>query len=332
MAGPYAGHNTFLLVGEETTFNTEATTITSSLGYVENANSALNNNTIEIRSLGDRQVEDNIPGNFDGTLSIDGHLNVGVILEMFFGQQTAVETTGDYTHTFLDTGGSPSTLPCDIKSYSIEENLSCNGTDIVLTHTGAKVNSVEITLETNNTLRFSSEVVTTNLTKSTSAGTRATVATKPLGGFQGTLSLADTGGAYTDVGLPSTFTVSLSNNMDANDVKSLGSRENQELTPKNLTNPVTFTQKFANSVEFEQFLGGVTAGTTITNTDLRISVNNGVALGSGRVEFYLELENGQLSTNNINKAFDGIVEADYEYLGGRIKACFFVDGVATYIA
>ena len=329
MAAPFAGHNTFLLVGEETTFNTEASSITNNLGYAENANSSSNNNTQQIRSLGNRQVEDNIPGNFDDTLTVDGHLNSGAILEMFFGQSTDVETTGDYKHTFMDTGGSPSTLPCNIKSYSIEENMSCTS-DIVLTHTGCKTNTVEVSLETNNTLRFTSEVFNTNIIKTASAGTRSVTGTKPLGGFQGSISLADTGQSYTAVGLPSTFTVSFNNNMDINDVKALGSRENQELLPKNLDNPVSFTQKFANSVEFEQFLGGTTAGTTITNTDLKVEVNNDVTLGSGRVEFYLELENGQLETAEVNKAFDGVVEATYTYVGGKVKACYFVDGVASY--
>lgn len=327
----YTGHNTFLLVGEESTFNEEAASITKNLGYVENANSSSNNNTIQSRSLGNRQVEDNTPGNFDDSLTIDGSLNSGAALEMFFGQSTDVETTGDFKHTFLNTGGSPSTLPCNIKSYSIQENMSCTS-DIVLTHTGMKSNTCEVTLETNNTLRFNSELIGTNVVKTTSAGTRIVTGTKPLGGFQGNISLADTGSSYTGVGLPSTFTLSLNNNIDSNDVKVLGSRENQELLPKNLENPVSFTQKFANSVEFEQFLGGTTAGDTIENTDLKIEVNNGITLGSGRIEFYIELENGQLETAEINKAFDGVVEATYNYVGGKIKECYFVDQVSSYFS
>jgi len=325
----YTGSNTFLLLGEETTFNTEAGTITKNLGFVENCNSASKNNTQQIRSLGDRQVEENVPGNFDDTLSIDGYLNSGAILEMFFGQVNEVETTGDYTHTFLDTAGTPSSLPCSLKSYTLQENMSCNS-DIVLTHTGCKANTCDITLETNNTLKFSSEVLATSLDKDTTAGTRTVETTKPLGGFQGNISMADTGSSYTAVGLPSKFDLKLNNNMSVDDLKALGSRFNQELIPKNLDAPISFTQKFANSVEFEQFLGGTSPGDIVINTDFKIEITNDITLGSGRIEFFVELENGQLETAEINKAHDGIVEATYNYVGGRIKNIYFVDAVASY--
>jgi len=329
MAGPYTGHNSFLLVGAESTFDTAASSITKDIGYVENANSSFNNNAQDIRSLGDRQSEDTIPGNFDAGLTADGHLNSGAILEMFFGQCTDAATSTDYKHTFLDTAGSPSTLPSSIGSYTIRENLSA-GTDITLTHTGCKVNTCEIKLETNNTLKFNSEIVGTNVVKATTAGTRVRTTTKPMGGFQGTISLADTGSSYTVIGLPSTFTISLNNNIDANDVKALGSRLNQELVAKNLESPVKFTQKFANSVEFEQFLGGTTAGDSVTNSDIKIQVTNGTTLGSGRIELYLELTNGMLTTTEVNKAHDGVIEASYEFVNGRIKSCYFVDAVPTY--
>ena len=325
----YSGHQTFVLVGQETTFNTEATAITSNVGFIENSNSSMNNNTLQIRTLGSRQVEDNVPGVFDSTLSIDGHLNSGAILEMFFVQSNDVETPWDYKHTFIDTSGTPSTLPCSLPSYSFQENMTCSS-DIVLTHTGCKVNTCEVTLETNNTLRFSSEIITTNVTKSTTAGTRTITTTKPMGSFQGNISLADTGSGYTAVGLPSTFSVSKNNNIEPSDVKTLSSRENQDLVPKILEITVNFTQKFANSVEFEQFLGGTTAGDTITNTDIKVEVTNGVILGSGRVEYYIELSNGQLETCEINKSYDGVIEATYNYVGGKIKKHYFVDAVASY--
>ena len=96
----FTGSTSFVLAGEESTFKT-AVTANKDLGVVATTDVSEENGTIDVRGIGDRESCVLVPGNYSATISVDGTLNSGAILEMFFGQSTDTETTGDYKHTFL---------------------------------------------------------------------------------------------------------------------------------------------------------------------------------------------------------------------------------------
>lgn len=323
----YAGKNVYLLFGVESTFNTAASSITKDIGTVNSVNPDFNNNNIVVNEIGSRESAENVAGNFDATVGVDGTLNSGAILELLFGQATDTETTGDYKHVFVDRGTTD--LLDSASSFSMQENFNASS-DIDYTYTGCKVNTLDISVETGGTLDFSSEILATEVTKTTSPGTQVTTTTAKLTGFNATVSTGDDASEVT-VGQTKTVSVSFNQNIDAADVKAIGSRLNQDLIEKNLDVTVDFTKTFASSTEFERFLGGTTPSTgTPTATSLILSVNNGVTLGSGRIEFYVKLSGGQYESTNHVVTQDGVVEETFNYVGGNIEDVFFVDAVDTY--
>lgn len=324
----YAGKNVYCLFGVESTFNTVAASITKDVGTVNTVSPDFNNNINNVYEIGNRESADIVMGNFDGTIGVDGTLNSGCIFELMFGQSTDTETTSDYKHVFINASGSE-TVPLTASSFSMSENFN-SSSDIQYTYTGCKFNSIDISVETGGTLDFSSEIISTNLSIDTSVGTQVTTTTKKLSAFQATLSTGDDG-SEASVGQTKSVSVSINQNIDANDVKSIGSRLNQDLVEKNLDFAVTFTKTFASSTEFQRFLGGTTgAANAPTETTLILSVNNGVTLGSGRIEFYLKLKGGQYESVNHTVSQDGVVEETFNYVGGYVQDLYFVDAVASY--
>ena len=323
----YSGKNVYLLFGKEVTFNTEATTIDKDIGIVNNVSPDFNNNNIAVNAIGDRESVENIAGNFDVTIGIDGNFNSGAILELFFGQSTDTETTGDYKHTFVDRGVLD-VLNC-VDSFSMSENFNSTN-DKQFTYTGCKLNTLDVSVETGGILEFSSEVIGTAVSVDATPGTQVTTNTKKLAGFNATISTGDDGAEAT-VGQTKSVSVSFGNNIDPSDVKAIGSRLNQELVMKNLDSTVEFTKTFANTTEFERFLGGTTPSTgSPTDTSLILTANNGVTLGSGRIEFYVKLSGGQYESTSHVVSQDGVVEETFNYVGGNIEEIFFVDAIATY--
>lgn len=322
----FAGKNVFSLFGIESSFNTEATTIDKSIGIQNVSNPEWNNNNIMDKEFGDRETIFNQAGVFNATVGVEGTFNSGALLELFFGQSIETETTGDWKHVFVD-GSNP--LLKTAPSFSFKENF--NGTsDIAYLYTGSKLNSIEISLERNNTLKFNGEVFASFVDTGSTIGSKVTQSTEPLVFSKADLATGDLG-SETSVGLTRSFTLTFNNNIDADGVKAFGSRFNQALIEQNLDTTVSFTKSFANKTEADRFLGGTTPSTmTPTATSLIFKVDNGVGLGSGRVEFYVKITGGQYTRTSQTKSQQDIVEESYDYEGGRITEMFFVDQVTSY--
>lgn len=324
----YAGKNVYCLFGVESTFNSAAASITKDIGIIENVNPDFNNNNIAVHQIGSRESAENIAGNFDVSIGIDGTLNSGAIFELMFGQSTDTQTTGDYKHTFINASGSE-TLPLTASSFSMSENFN-SSSDIQNTYTGCKVNSLEVSIETGDVLKFSADIIGTSVSKDTSVGTQVTTNTTKFGAYYATI---DTGtlSSEAEVGQTKSVSITFNQNIDANAVKAIGSRFNQDLVEQNFDVNVTFTKTFANTTEFERFLGGTTPSTsTPTPTALIFQVTNGVTLGSGRLELYIKVVGGQYESTSHTVSQDGVVEETFNYVGGSIQDVFFVDAVSTY--
>lgn len=284
------------------------------------------NNLQEIRTLGDREACAFVEGNYDATIGLDGTLNSGALLEMFFGQSTDAETTGDYTHTFVNRGTLE--IANSINSYTISLNLDMT-TDQVFTYAGCKLNSLDITINVGEPINYSAEVIASTVTTSTSLGTEVKTSTVPLSFAQATLSTGDEA-SESSLSQVQSFSLSLNNNIDSSDVRELGSRTAADLIVKQLTTEGEFTMKFANKTEAERFLGSTSPQSGITDTGIILSANNGVTLGSGRVEFYVKLLGCKYESLGRTVSQDGVVEETFSFKGGQIDDFYFVDAVATY--
>ena len=321
----YAGKNTFLLFGVESEFNTPVAT-TKDIGTLNSISPDWSNNLIEVREIGSRESAENVVGNFDVTIGVDGTLNSGAILELFFGQSTDTETTGDYKHTFVNRG-TLDILNC-ADSFTVSENYS-GGSDVVYTYSGCKINTLDVSFEQGGTLDFSAEIIGSSVATTTSAGTQITTTTSKLSSINGTLSTGDSG-SEAEVGRTRSVSISLNNNIDASDTKAIGSRFNQDLVEKNLDCSIEFTKTFVNKTESERFLGDTSPQNSPTDTAVILSINNGVTLGSGRIEFYIKVIGGQYESTSKTISQDGVVEETFNYVGGNIDDVWFVDAVTSY--
>jgi hypothetical protein len=323
----YAGQNAFILVDKESTFNTAVTTPSKDLGVTSSVSDSLSNNLIQIDDLGDREAFDLIAGNFSGTVTVDGDLNSGAMLELFFGQSTDTETTGDYRHTFVDRG----TLDIlnNIDSFTFMENLDSTS-DITQKFSGCKTNSVDIAVNINESVTISSEVIVSSVATGTTAGTKVTTTTKPLVFQNCTLSFGDEG-SETTVTQVQSFSISWNNNIDDSEVRGLGSRENQELIPKGLTTEGEFTVKVTDKTILERFLGGTSPiATTPTKSGLIFDANNGVALGSGKIDFYTKLLGVMIEEKSEAIEVDGVVEQTFTFKATNVDDCYMTDAVDSY--
>lgn len=323
----YNGAQAFLLSGVESTYNTPVTA-NKDLGIIGTVDVTGNNNTIDVRGIGNRESQDLIGGNFDATLSVDGTMNSGAILEMFFAQSTDTETTGDYKHTFLDDDGSE-TLLNTITSYTIQENYDSSA-DVTHKWAGCVCNTIDISITLNETVQISAEILAADEDTGTTAGTKVVTSTKALSFAECSLAFGAEASEAT-LNQVSDFTISLNNSIDLNDIRGIGSRLAQGATPKNLEVTGDFTMKFQDKVQAELFLGGSSAAaTTPTDSGLIFQATNGVTLGSGRTELYFRLYGVQIESLGRTVSQDGIVEENFTYRATTVKDAFFVDAVATY--
>ena len=327
----YTGKQSFVLVGEESTYNTAVTT-NKDLGVITSVDASLNNNPIDIDSIGRRQASDILAGSFDGSLSFNGVVNSGAILEMFFGQCTETNSSTDYRHIFVDKNATFTTalpVPNDIKSYTISTNHD-GSSDTVFTYSGGKVNTLNIGLEYGGALTFDSEVIIGNVTTSTTLGTQVTTTTVPLTFSEGTVKTGDEGSETQKCPI-SNFNLSMNNNIDTNDIRCIGNRKPIDLLPKKLELTGDFTARFGSKDEAERFIGGSTIGTgTPTDTGIVFEVTNGVAYGSGNVSLYIKLLGCQYESLGRNFSQDGIIEESFSFRATEIDAIYFTDGVSSY--
>lgn len=323
----YSGSQVFPLAGQESTFNTPVST-TKDIGVIGTLNPELNNNVIDVRGLGDREAAALIAGNFDGSLSIDGPMTSGALLEMFFGQSTDTQTTGDYKHTFVNHDGSETILSV-LKSYTISENFDSTS-DITFTYGGCSVNTVDISIALNDVVQVSSEIFAADVDTGTTAGTKVLNTTTPLSFSQCSLSTGNEDSEST-MSQVTQFDISFNNNFDYNDIRGIGSRLALGALPKNLEVTGSFTVKFNSKTESERFLGGTTStSSTPTNTGMIFQATNGVTLGSGRIELYIRLGEVQYESVGRTSVVDGVSEEVFNFRAAQIKDVFFVDAVSTY--
>lgn len=322
----YGSHQAYLLAGVESSYNTPVST-TKDLGITSGVSVTANNNPIEVRSIGNREPDDIVAGNFDANISIDGTLNSGAIFELFFGQSTDAATSTDYKHTFIDDDGSE-VLKDTVTSFTLSENYNSTS-DVTHTWGGCVVNTLDVNIAVNEVVTISSEILAADEDTGTSAGTQVTTTTVPFSFAQCNLSV---GAQASEVILSQvkSFNISFNNNIDLADIRGIGSRLSLNAVPKNFEMTGEFTVTMTDKTLSERFLGSSAASTsTPTDSGLIFQATNGVVLGSGRTEFYVRLYGVQFESVN-RVVGENIVEETFTFRGTTLKDCFVVDSVSSY--
>jgi len=323
----YSKAQSFLLVGVESSFNTPVST-TKDLGIITDYTSDATNNLIEIGpGVGNRELSAVEAGQFEASVAISGTLNSGALLELFFGQATDTATSTDYKHVFIDDDGSE-TVQDTVSSFTLSSNMN-SSTDLTETLGGCIVNSVDLSIEVGSPINFTSEILAAGLDTGTTAGTEVNTTTRSLVYPEASLSVGDEG-SESSVGQVQSFSIGYAQNATRVNA-GLGARNTTCYALGTLGLTGEFTITFDSNAELEIFLGGTSESTgTFTKQGLIFQANNGVALGSGRREFYTRLYGIILGTKSINVAEGGPVEATFTFTASTLKDVYMVDQIATY--
>lgn len=327
MVDAYSKAHSFPLVGVESAFNTPVSP-TKDLGIVSDWNSDENNNVFQIpAAAGTRELSGVEAGQYEATIPYNGSLNSGAIFELMFNQATDTATSTDYKHTFIDDDGSE-TLKNDLGSFTFQENHDSTN-DQTSKFGGCGVNSLSLTIELNSELKVSGEVFASGHDTGTTAGTRVTTTTRPLIYVESSLSFGVEASEATVTQVQS-FSIDMVNNLERVPA-GLGARNTAAYVAGLLELSGEFTKIFDSKVDLELFLGGASEATGVfTKNGLIFEANNGVALGSGRREFYVRVYGALLETKNKVIPESGPVEITFAWRGTTLKDLYMVDQVASY--
>lgn len=318
------------LVGEESTFNTEVAA-TKDLGLIQDAPSDETRNHIDVYTTGARAQQATPVGTYNLSLGVEGIWQHGRPLEMFFGNPTSTETTGDYRHVFVDLantlGDGAKTLTDEPLSYSIESSFNASS-DFEFKWAGCKLNTLTLTTAVNDVLKFSAQIIGSSPVPSTTASTKVISSDDPFEHFRGTIDAGDDA-SEAAVTLVQNFEIQLNNNMEP--VDSVAAQTHQEIAARNLGVTYTFSKVFDSFTDYYRFIDHTTqlSTGTPTATSLIFNYNNGVALGSGRREVGIKLKETQYKTVGRPVPVGEKVVATFTGGGGTVDYAFTVDQNAT---
>jgi hypothetical protein len=307
------------LIGQESTFGT-AVVSDKDCGLVQSFSASDKRTIDEVYASGSREIQELVAAKAEFNADLEVNLQNGRLFEYIFGGVSHVLTGSDTKHTFSVT----STIP----SMTIESSFNTTDDDVFI-YSGTKINSGTVNLDTNGILKLTASTISKQVDTSTATASAAVISSLPVLHYKNSTLSTGTAGAETTVGKLQTFNVTMENNL--NSVDAAGNYLAQELVEENFKMAFDFTMFFETLTEYEIFLGGTVAQLSPTKQSAEFNANNGVALGSGRREFNIQLndflyeEVGTPTTvgEKIVQSFKGSVTN----LG--TNSCFYVDNLTS---
>lgn len=318
MASLHSKQNTFL-IGKESTFGTGVTT-DKDVGLIQSVTPTDKRTYEKVYAAGSREVQELVAGKFEPTFDFDFFIQNGRMLEMLFGtKDSSTETTGDWKHIF----SIGSTIPSFTSEYSYNAT-----TDAVFKYDGCKLNSGTISIEQNGILKLAGSAVAQSVTTSTSASAAVISALKVLAYKHLTLA---TGTIDSEASVGKLQSFSYTFDEGNSPVDAAGTFEVQETISGNVEHSFEFTMMFEDLTEYNIFLGSTTPQSQPTAKGLEVNANNGVALGSGRREFNLQLTGIQYEEAGTPLTVGEVIVQTFRgtATGLGTNKCFVVDTVSS---
>jgi len=317
MASFHSKHATFL-IGQESTFGT-AVTADKDVGLVQTFTPTDKRTIEEVYAAGSREIQELVAGKSVIDWDLEVNMQNGRLLEYVFGTVAHATTSADTKHTF----SVATALPSFTTEYSFNSS-----TDEVFIYDGSKVNSSTISLDTNGILKMKISGSSQGSSSATGAASAAVISSLAVLHFKHASLKTGTAASETSVGKLQTFNLNIENNIEQ--VDAAGTFVMQEAIASNLKMSFDFTMMFENQTEYDIFQGGTTPQQSPTEKSALFNANNGVALGSGRREFEIQLdgflyEEAGTPLNvgeTIIQSFKGTATA----LGSN--ECFYVDNIS----
>jgi len=293
----------YFLIGQEVTPGTPVSA-DKDVGLIQDVSEDFTSEEIRVKSISSIEDKEIQTGSNVYEQSLVMNMQHTRIFEYIFGSVSHAETTSDWKHTFTIANDAP---------YFTSESGESLTTDVVSTVAGNLIEAATLGFELNGvvTLDWSVKGLSATSGSSASAAVEDTGTTFPQGTVHVTIN---------DVESAEVQSVSIE--MPKNISQSFGSSSNDP------------QQSHATSLEFNWsatlgFTDKTYADLKLNNAtfDFLFNAHNGITLGSGRKEIYLELENCKTFSYNKVATIGNLIFVTIEG-SGTLKECFGVDAIS----
>lgn len=280
MAGIAHSKNHTFLIGQESTYGT-AVTADKDVGLVQNFNPSDKKELTTVYASGSRVPQELVSGQATLDFDLEVLFQNGRLFEYLLGSVSHEQTSSDWKHTF--------SFATDLPSFTIESSFNLT-TDQVFAYEGCKLLSGEISIDQGGILtgRFTGRAQDVDTTSNSASS--AVVSSLPTLHYKHLTLSTGSAGSETDVGLLQSCSINFTNENTA--VPDAGSVVNAADVGGNVEISFEFVITFQTVAEYERFTGADSSvATSPTQFSMVINAHNGVTLGSGRREFYVQLNN-----------------------------------------
>jgi len=273
------------LVGKESTYGTEVAS-TLDWGLIQSFSPTDKRTHTKIQTTGSREIQEIVAGMVDIDWEVSLYLQHARPIEALLGTLTHAETTSDWKHSITAV---PSTVP----SYSIEYSLN-DSTDLVFDYLGSKLNTGTIALEKEGILTFNGSGKSKTVDTSEASAGAAVIDTLNILHYKHADVLVGVASSEASIGKVQSFNLTFNNTPTM--VDTTGSIFHQEQVEGLFEPTGDFTVVFENLTEYQRLLGTTSSTTpqvSPTAFSTIFNLHNSVTLGSGRQEFYAQLDDCQ---------------------------------------
>jgi hypothetical protein len=323
----YHSRQAYILIGKETVAWGTAAAATKDIGLVQNSTVGGRMNYTRAFSLSDTDTQSIDSGRFDGTGSLEVIFQHGRLLEYITGGTVSHTATNDpdIKHEYV--------LSDTKKSFSMEDGFDST-TDVVLGLTGCVLNSLTLAMALDGYLRMRADYSYKNIAVNDTSATSAVVSTlAPFKDFMANLSF---GTASSEVAKAVVQSFELTfNNVSLGEPRIYGMES--KLAGANEWNGKTidfrFSLAFQDNSEWAAFLGATTGvldtGAELATYGLILNLTNGVTVGSGLRQVYIDLSSVVIDTISKPTAIGGWVIQDISGFAKTIDSMYSYDTITS---
>lgn len=276
---PMSGAMSYAIYGYETTYATQASTITAPFGHELKISTLSKKNNMEtLWGLGSNTASKIVAKHYEGAFTADFVLGKGYWLKSITGTTRTTTGAGPYVHYYVDTanenGGGAITLANTVSPFTVQ-NAHNQDTDLRNFLLGCTVNSTTLSASVGELVRVSMECNYANETTDSTLGSNILDTYADPFAFQyGTLELP------TSTTIARVQSVELSWNRNVEQIRGLGSRFATKAPAKQFEASAKVNLTFENDDMLDLFYGAATAPSTTSVAEtatMRLFFSNGGA-------------------------------------------------------
>lgn len=244
-------------------------------------------------------------GNYEIAMSVESLLSNGWWLRAVTGNTSVDTGAGPYTHTYVNSAGSPATINKAVQSFETRLGYDMD-TDHEFRVLGCFLNNISLSSPVGEPVKMTFDITGASENYSSTLQAVVTETEEPLIFAYGTLELP------TGTTLLKVQSVDLTINRNPEGIRALGSRSIQQVANKLSEYEIKFTMSFVDVSILNQFAGSATSGPQNFVSEvatLKLNFNNGRA-GTDVRELNLEFGGIRLNEMSIPTPDDAIINQE----------------------